>query len=157
MAKTVIPKRSSTCIFNDDKDLRFFYEKVLLITESDRSSFGKKDILDNAAKSVVISNPFNFEYEDYENKMLTPKENVFYFSAESQKQNSKREYTNVVKNWFKHIRNAFAHNYIYLENSSFVLRDYYKERGKPLKQTLYVKLSSLNDFKKLVEAIILPS
>lgn len=136
MAKVKIPQRSSVSIFTE-KDINFFYENILLVCESDRKSFGEEKILKNAAKNVVVSVPFDFVHNNYEKEMQNPTDNVFYFSADTQKPNSKRKNSSVVKQWFKHLRNAFAHNYIRKENGVYVLEDYYQEEKKPLRQTLY--------------------
>ena len=123
MAKITIPKRSSVSILSKE-DVSFIYENILLVCESDRNGYGKKEILDLAAKNVLASPSFEFVYEDYEKKMQTPTDNVFYFSAATNIQGAKRDTSNVVKNWFKHIRNAFAHNYIRMDNSAYVFEDY---------------------------------
>ena len=149
MAKTTSPKRSAKCIFNNNEDIRFFYEDILLFCESDRTSFGSFNILKQAAKALTMLKPFDFVYNNYEKEMRTPKDNVFYFSAEAEKQDSNKK-SKVVKQWFKHIRNAFAHNYIILDKGIYHFYDFCGEKGKKPKQTLYARITSLDDFKKLI-------
>lgn len=152
MSKVVLPTRSSVNIFTDDADLKFFYENFLLYCESDRKYYGNFECLKSAAKAIEGS--FDFVYKDYETKMETPVENVFYFSAETEKQDSKRQNSAVAKKWFKHIRNSFAHNYITIEDGQYVLQDFFQEEKQPLRQVLYAKLTSLEEFKGLVAEIM---
>lgn len=147
MKKTTIPKRSDISVFNE-KDTYFIYENILLVCESDKKSYGEEKFLHDAALKVNSSYPFDFVYMDYEVEMLTPKDNVFYFSAEASSKNSSRQYTKIVKKWYKHIRNAFAHNYISIENGAYVFEDYYEG-----KKVLYAKILSLEEFKSLINEV----
>ena len=147
MKKTTIPKRSDISVFNE-KDTYFIYENILLVCESDKKSYGEEKFLHDAALKVNSSYPFDFVYMDYEVEMQTPKDNVFYFSAEASSKNSSRQYTKIVKKWYKHIRNAFAHNYIRIENGAYVFEDYYEG-----KKVLYAKILSLEEFKSLINEV----
>ena len=144
-------KRNKSSILKDEQ-LKFLYEEILLYYESDRRSYGSASILDKKAKSDKRFKQFSFVYKDYESAMTNPQDDTFYFCAETKRknQNGKKEarkvtYNDVIRNWFGHIRNAFAHNNIVLDGDSFVLRDYQEKR-----QTLYVTLTSFNLFEKLV-------
>jgi activator of 2-hydroxyglutaryl-CoA dehydratase len=159
MAKVKRPHRSDISIF-DEKDAYFFYENILLVCESDKKSYGDEKILTDAAKKVNASIPFDFVCKNYEVEMQTPKDNVFYFSAEAMKQGSSRN-SHIVKKWYKHLRNAFAHNYIRLENGAYVMEDYYDEETqtnsnhKKIKtqKVLYARILSLEDFKSLINEV----
>lgn len=151
MAKVIRPKRSATCIF-DEKDVYSFYENILLVCESDRVAYGDEKILTAAAKKINASTPFGFVYKNYEVKMQNPVDNVFYFSANAAKQSSTR-HTMIVKKWYKHLRNAFAHNYIRLDNGAYVFEDFYEDTGSPLQQVLYAKIVNLDDFKRLITEV----
>ncbi len=150
MASVKRPRRSSMSIFSA-KDVFFFYENILLICESDRKAYGKEKILKEAAHNVNASAPFDFVYIDYEKEMQNPGDNVFYFSADVKSQSKNKKYSNVVKQWYKHIRNAFAHNYIRKDKGAYVLEDYYQEqKSKPLKKVMHCRILSLDDFKDLI-------
>lgn len=150
MPKVVKPHRSPVNIFIA-KDVLFFYEKILLTCESDRKSYGDEKILKESAQIINASTPFDFVYKDFEKEMQNPKDNVFYFSAYVKKQNKNKKYSNVVRQWYKHIRNAFAHNYIRKDNGAYVLEDYFQEqKGKPLKKVMYCRILSLDEFKDLI-------
>lgn len=159
MAKVVKPKRSDVSIFNE-KDAFFFYENILLVCESDKKSYGEEKILYDAATRVNAKTPFDFVYKDYEIEMQTPKDNVFYFSANASKQGSTRN-SQIVKKWYKHVRNAFAHNYIRLENGAYVFEDYYDEevlinnnrKKRTTRKVLYARILSLDEFKSLINEI----
>ena len=88
----------------------------------------------------------DFIYEDYQNAMNSHIGDVFYFSAESQANGSSRN-SNILKKWFAHIRNVFAHNYITKEGESIILRDFEPITYRP---TLYVRLSSFERIKEIV-------
>lgn len=150
MAK--VSKRSEISIFNE-KDVFFFYEKILLVCESNRKGYGKADILKASANEISSSPEFDFEYENYESKMQNPLDNVFYFSAGTTNHSSRRNYSNVVRQWYKHIRNSFAHNYIRIENGKYVFEDYYQDDKKQIKKTLYAQITSLDEFKQLINTI----
>ena len=152
MVKATKPKRSPTSIFNEE-DTHSIYENILLVCESDRKAYGKADILKNAASSTKASPSFDFIYDNYENEMQNPKDNVFYFSAETTNQSTKRNHSNVVKQWYMHIRNAFAHNYIRQDNGAYVFEDFYQGDNQPLKQTLYARITNLDDFKNLIKEV----
>lgn len=150
MARIVRPRRSPVSIFTPT-DVFFFYENILLICESERKAYGDVKILKEAAHNVNASAPFDFVYIDYEKEMQNPRDNVFYFSADVKKQNKNKKYSNVVKQWYKHIRNAFAHNYIREDNGAYVLEDYFQEqKSKPLKKVMYCRILSLDDLKNLI-------
>ncbi len=148
MAKVTKPKRSSVSIFNE-KNAFFFYENILLIFESDKTSYGDEKSLREAAARVNANVPFDFVYQNYEVEMQTPKDNVFYFSADAHKKGPARKYTNIVNKWYKHLRNAFAHNYIRIENGVYMLEDY--NEGK---QVLFARVLSLDEFKSLINEVI---
>ena len=147
MAKTVKLKRSDVSIF-DEKDAFFFYENILLVCESDKKVYGEEIILHDAAAKVNTNNPFDFVYKDYEVEMQTPKDNVFYFSADAAKKGLTRKYTKIVKKWYKHLRNAYAHNYIRLDNGVYVFENYHER-----KKVLYARILSLDEFKSLINEI----
>lgn len=152
MPQVAKPKRSANSIFNKE-DAYFIYENILLVCESDRKAYGDEHILFNAAKKVNSIINFNFVYKNYEIEMQKPKDNVFYFSADAAKQGTNRKYSNIVKKWYKHLRNAFAHNRIRINNGAFVFEDFYEEKGRALKQTLYARVTSLDEFKCLASEI----
>jgi hypothetical protein len=152
MAKVILPKRSAISIL-DEKSVYFFYENILLVCESGRSSYGDEKILTDAATKVNASTPFGFVYKNYEVKMQNPQDNVFYFSANAIKQTSTRQYTQIVKKWYKHMRNAFAHNYIRLDNGAYVFEDYYEDKGSLRKRVLYARIVNLDDFKRLIAEV----
>lgn len=151
MSRSILPHRSPECILTDE-EIKFFYEEILLYFECDRKSFGTVESLKQASKNIEDNSKFKFEYKDYENMIESPVENVFYFSAESKKENAARENTEIVKNWFFHLRNAFAHNYIIKKDSSYILKDFQK-KGQNWKQTLYVEITSFDSFKSLVNEV----
>ena len=146
MEKKEALQRSPTNVLSDD-ELKFFYEKILLFYETDNRTYGE---FNNLPKKVLGT--FEMEYEDYEqklNELKEPSSDVFFFSAKTPKGKT----TEIGKMWFGHLRNAFAHNYITKDKDGcFVLQDYSPEH-KSGKRTLYVKLSSFDDFKSLVDRI----
>lgn len=159
MAIVLKPKRSEISIFGE-KDAYFIYENILLVCESDRKAYGDEIILYDASTKVNASVPFCFEYKDYDVKMQNPQDNVFYFSADTIKQGTKRKHSKIVMKWYKHLRNAFAHNYIRKENGVYVFEDYYDEEISPNNQTkkktrrvLYARILSLDDFKNLIKEV----
>ena len=135
-----------------DGELKFFYERILPFCESDRTSYGKFSKFSNK-----FLEPFKLESENYEKKLdeyqkkgQEPPHNTFFFSAETEEGNKLPE----GQMWFKHLRNAFAHNYITKEGGRLVLRDYHKDKNSTKsKLTLYAKLSSFNEFEILVNRI----
>lgn len=62
----------------------------------------------------------------------------------------RKKYNDIVRKWFKHLRNAFAHNYIILEDGIYHFYDFYDEEGNHTQQTFYARITSLDDFKKLI-------
>ena len=104
--------------------------------------------------------PFDFVHNDYEKEMKTPKDNVFYFSAATKMQNPKRKHSQIVRQWYKHLRNAFAHNYIRQENGAYIFEDYYQEekevnnqKVKTTEKVLYARILSLDEFKNLITEV----
>jgi len=132
-----------------DEQLKFLYEEILLYCESDRKAFGTAEILNRKVKKQEGLQKFRFVYKNYASRMKTPEIDTFYFHAETSKK-KKKEYMDVVRNWFFHIRNAFAHNYITIDNGLFVMKDFQKDS---FKQTFYVKLSSFELFIQLVHTV----
>lgn len=108
------------------------------------------DNLINSAKAINTGYTYDFRYKDYQKYLRNPIDNVFYFSAETSNSSSNRKHSCIVRKWFKHLRNAFAHNYIILDNGIYHFYDFYEEKGKKPKQTLYARITSLDDFKKLI-------
>lgn len=150
MGNNAKPSRINSCIFKED-DIKFFYKNILLVVESDgKVSYGKKEILKDSAKMINTGYIYDFEYENYQKKLINPVQNVFYFSAESSVNSSKRKYSDIVRRWFKHLRNAFAHNFIILDKGIYHFYDFHEGNAKSTKQTLYAQITSLDDFKKLV-------
>ena len=142
-------RRPPTNILTDD-ELKFFYEKILLFCESDGHGYGT---FSKFSKSFL--KPFELCSENYEAKLKEFQKNgqeppcdTFYFSAIPENGTKAIE----GQLWFRHLRNAFAHNYITKEEGCMVLQDYYKE-GKSTKCTLYVKISSFDEFKALINRI----
>lgn len=149
MSRVVKPQRSANSIFNE-QDVYFIYENILLVCESDRKAYGDEQILFDAAARINSIINFDFVYKNYEVEMQNPNDNVFYFSADAIKQGKNRKYTMIVKKWYKHLRNAFAHNCIRIDNGAFVFEDFLEENGRTLKQTMYARVTSLEEFKRLV-------
>ena len=145
------PHRNENSIL-ENHQLKFFYEKILLYYESDRSSYGSADILDRKVKKDERFKQFSFVYKDYLNAMANPQDDTFYFCADIKegiqgklKKKRKVTYNQIVKKWFSHIRNAFAHNYIEIDGGALIMRDYLEN-----KQTLYVRLTYFELFEELV-------
>ena len=137
-----IPPRNPKNILSDD-DLKFFYEEVLLFVESDNKGYGKFNVL---KKEINKNERLNmFQFEDYK-KSKNPEYNIFYFGARTKKSKKKSP---IINNWFKHLRNAFAHNYITIDEESgcYTLKDFNKENKK---QTLLAIIDNIEDFKCLV-------
>lgn len=106
------PKRSSDIILRDD-ELPLFY-KILQFYESDRSSYGRENILKQSAKKCKPNAIFEFIHDDYEQEMQSPSVDTFYFNTETKGNGNSGRNNNsvIVKKWFAHLRNSFAHNYI---------------------------------------------
>ena len=152
MASYRKPRRSSISILTDE-ELKFFYEEILLFCESDRRSYGSFSTVRSRIRQKPNLSNVDFINEDYQSAMNSPIGDVFYFSSESQANGSSRN-SIILKKWFAHIRNAFAHNYITKEGESIVLRDFEPDTYRP---TLYVKTSSfavLRDTVLFVKQII---
>lgn len=152
MASYTKPRRSSSSILTDE-ELKFFYEEILLFCESDRMSYGSFSRVISQIRHVPTLSNVYFINEGYLSAMASPISDVFYFSAESQANGGSRN-SNILKKWFAHIRNAFAHNFITKEGESIVLRDFEPGTYRP---TLYVKTSSfavLRDTVLFVKQII---
>ena len=141
-----LPLRVPNSVLSD-KQLQFLYKEVLLYSESDSSSYGSAEKIIAKVKKESSLQHFDFVYDHYESAMKTPVDDTFYFSASSKKK-VKRSNSLILKKWFAHLRNAFAHNYITIENGKMLMQDFQNE--SPHSQTLYVQLSSFELFEKLV-------
>lgn len=136
-----------------DAELKFFYEKILLFYENDsRTNYGDFESIKRELKKTEGLQGIDFIYENYQEKMNEPQDNVFYFSAESETGAGKKKNSEIGKKLFGHLRNAFAHNYITKENEYVILQDY-QNTDLSARQTLYAKLSSFNKFETLVNKI----
>lgn len=150
MENETLPSRSLSSVFKSYEDLLFFYEEILLFYESERKSYGDKSILKKASEKV--SNKFGFVYENYEEQKDNPKDNTFYFDASPKSKKSKKRTVNVVEKWFHHLRNAFAHNYITMEDNNYILCNYI-EKGRNYKLVMYALITNFADFKNLIKEI----
>lgn len=145
--KTAVNSRNAENILSDNQ-LKFFYEQILLFVESERKSYGDSEILTKKVKKISGLENFDFNFEDYKRGMLHPVEDTFYFKAETCPGSIKRKHDKIVYNWFKHLRNAFAHNYIRIENGCMIMIDVYEGE-----QTLYAKIQSYEMLEKLVKKV----
>ena len=142
-----IPPRNPKNILSDE-NLKFFYEEILLFVESDIKGYGSFNDLKKLINGNEQIKKFQFQYKYYKKYLDKPVINVFYFDACGKKEKSKNN--SIINNWFKHLRNAFAHNYITIDEESgcYTLKDFNNENKK---QTLLAIIDNIDDFKCLVK------
>ncbi len=130
----------------------FFYKEIVLFCEFVRKSYGQFNKVIKAVKENPALKEYDFIYKNYKKEMKNPEVKKFYFDAESHNRSSKtKSSAYILKKWFGHLRNSFAHNYITKENGLLILRDYdYEDKSKC---TLLAKISSFDSFKELVSYV----
>lgn len=126
-----------------------FYNEVLLHCEQDTFLAIPYDKRHKEYKKAKKDLEFDIKKTlknlDQENKAKT---NVFYFNSDTN-----------LRQLFSHVRNAFAHNRIFICNGEIVLEDVEKvspknqKKGKKPNLTMYARFSSYSRLMEIIKAI----
>lgn len=118
--------------------LTFLYDEVLLYCENDKTDFSGYNL---------TKNPFLKKLQDKENftickmdKAIVGQADTFYYTYSSGK----------IQSFFTHLRNALAHNRIFIENvcDGIIIEDEYQG-----KLTMYAEITSFEKLKKIITEI----
>ena len=123
-----------------DKDcLVFLYDEVLLYCENDTVSFSGYNQNNNPFLKQLESD-LGFKFNSKMSEASKGQLDIFYFSC----------HTGKVKSWFKHLRNAVAHNRIFKssDNDVIIIEDKYND-----KLSMYAEITSFEKLKRIIKEI----
>lgn len=133
-----VTKRSAKRVIEPEW-LNVLYDEVLLYCENDATDFSgynlkKNPFLDKLQKDMDFAFVANMK------EAKDGQRDTFYFSRSSGK----------IESWFKHLRNAIAHNRIFRfkDKEGLIIED---ENNNQL--TMYAEVSSFEKLKNIIQAI----
>ncbi len=136
-----IRKRYGKSIYNKN-DISTLYCELVLYCENDESKGICYDMRRKPFCDIKRKYGLSFEYDLKMLKNTEIKTNVFYFNSR----------IDVVK-WFSHLRNAFAHNRIFIDKKNcIIIQDVIKRKGIP-KLTMHAKIDSMLTLQNMIKDI----
>ncbi len=119
-------------------DLTFFYELTLYVETAKAKGYKGKNLTQKATKQFLQEKKINLSYKGKE-VVDTLRDNTISFTQSG----------NILFCLLKHIRNAFAHGHIHVEEQSYIMRDVYRNR---LTMCGKVKQQKLKSFFKFIKS-----
>lgn len=131
-------KRNKDRVLEPDM-IEILYEEVLLYYENDDVNFDEFNLNKNPFLEKLQSK-LGFIFIPDMKKAKAGNVDTFYFSNKSKR----------IKDWFYHLRNAFAHNRIFISSDGemLIIQDQYQG-----KLTMYAEVSSFEKFVNIIRTI----
>lgn len=119
--------------------LSFLYDEVLLYCENDDTDFSGYNLNTNRFLAK-LEKELDFSLIGSTKEIEVGRKDVFYYSSSDGK----------IESWFKHLRNAIAHNRIFKlsDNDELILEDVFSN-----KITMYAEISSFDKLKQIISKI----
>ncbi len=144
----------------DDLLLKTLYEDVLLLCETEGNLISNKT---KAPQWVEFekSNKVKFVHNHKKEKGMfkTSKEGILTINSKYAQQNISDTiiFTNkknhVFSSLFSHIRNAFAHNQIFIENEYIIMYDRLNQNSSSFTMITHIKIETLKELIKTIKSI----